>query len=211
VKRDFYVYNDQTQLSAAACTNRSDEGRSGGWWMEPSLQFRVSSRFSASMAAFYAHNIDDDQWHSNVTPTVGGPTSYTFARLDQTTLRMTSRVNYTASPTLSVQLYAQPFVSTGTYTDWKELDDPRAEAYAGRYMRYGTTNPGGFNVRQFNSNAVVRWQYRPASTLFFVWQQGRQANDPRATDFSLQRDFSGLFDLHPMNTFLIKASYWFNK
>ena len=65
-------------------------------------------------------------------------------------------------------------------------------------------------MRDFNSNTVIRWEYRPASTLFFVWQQGRDGSDATATDFKFRRDVSGVFDLHPMNTFLVKASFWFN-
>ena len=188
-----------------------DEGRSRGRWIEPSLQFRLSTRFSASAAVNYEHAINDDQWFDNFAGAEGEPTAYTFARLDQHTVRMTGRINYTATPTLSMQLYAQPFVSTGDYTEWKELNDPRAGGYASRYKPYGgTRDPGGFNVREFRSNTVVRWEYRPASTLFFVWQQGRAGNDPTRPDFDFRRDVGGVFGLHPMNSFLIKASYWFN-
>ena len=187
-----------------------DEGRSRGWWIDPSLQIRVSSRFSASTNLFYERATNDDQWLSNAQPTRGGATSYTFARLQQTTVRMTGRVNYTATPTLSAQLYLQPFVSSGDYTDWKELADPRSGSYAARYKPFGTRDPGGFNVREFRSNAVVRWEYRPASTVFFVWQQGRSGNDPSQPNFDFSRDVGGVFNLHPMNAFLVKASYWFN-
>lgn len=187
-----------------------DEGHSVGRWIEPSLQFRVSSRFSASAALYYEHAKNDDQWIENVAGLAGAPTAYTFARLDQHTVRMTGRVNYTATPTLSMQLYAQPFVSTGDYTDWKQLNDPRSGSYAARYRPYGTHDPGGFNVREFRSNTVVRWEYRPASTLFFVWQQGRAGNDPTRPNFEFNRDVGGVFGLHPMNTFLVKVSYWFN-
>lgn len=192
---------------------RSDEGNSKFSWIEPSLQFRVSTRFSAQANLYYEHAVNDDQWVNNLTttPTGGTPTTtYTFARLNQHTVRMTGRVNYTASRTLSMQLYAQPFVSAGDYTNWKKLESPRARKYADRYVPYGTSNPDGFNVREFRSNTVVRWEFRPASTLFFVWQQGRSGNDPTKPNFDFGRDVDGVFGLHPMNTFLVKASYWFN-
>ena len=82
--------------------------------------------------------------------------------------------------------------------------------FGARYKPYGTRDPGAFNLREFRSNTVVRWEYRPASTLFFVWQQGRAGNDPTLPNFDFNRDVGGVFGLHPMNTFLIKASYWFN-
>jgi hypothetical protein len=56
----------------------------------------------------------------------------------------------------------------------------------------------------------VRWEYRPGSTLFFVWQQGRELSSDQASDFNFKHDLTNLFSLHPNNTLLIKASYWFN-
>jgi hypothetical protein len=54
---------------------------------------------------------------------------------------------------------------------------------------------------------VVRWEYRPGSTLYFVWQQNRSDTDPIG-NFNFSRDRSALFDAHPDNIFLVKASYW---
>lgn len=188
----------------------NDEGRSHNNWIEGGLQFRGGTRFNASLSTMYEHNLNVDQWLSNVAPSDTNPARYTFARLDQNTVRMTGRVNYTATPSLSLQLWVQPFVTTGDYTDWKELEDPRSPSLEGRYRPYGTRDPGGFNIRELRSNTVVRWEFRPASTLFFVWQQGRNGGDPLLNDFRFSRDVGGVFDAHPMNTFLMKFSYWFN-
>nr|MBA3466089.1 hydrolase [Gemmatimonadaceae bacterium] len=136
-------------------------------------------------------------------------THYTFAHLDQSTLSLTSRINYTASPTLSLQFYAQPFITKGRYSDWRELANPRAERYDDRYRPY-SGDPGGFDIKELRSNTVVRWEYRPGSTLFLVWSQGREFSDGRPADFAFSRDLGDLFRLHPNNTFLLKASYWFN-
>jgi hypothetical protein len=57
---------------------------------------------------------------------------------------------------------------------------------------------------------VLRWEYRPGSTAFLVWQQGRDRLDERNGDFSARRDYGDLFGLHPDNTLLLKVSYWFN-
>ena len=74
-----------------------------------------------------------------------------------------------------------------------------------------TTNPGGFNFKAFQSNVVFRWEYKPGSTLFAVWNQGRQGFIPREGDQSFRGDVGDLFNLHPANTFLIKMSYWLNR
>ena len=190
-------------------TYRNDVGRTKGTWIEPGGNFRVGSQFSASLGVNYSHDINDTQWRANFGVAGVDTTHYTFAKLDQKTLSLTSRINYTATPTLSLQFYAQPFSSQGKYSNWRELDDPRADDYDNRFKPF-TGDPGSFDFKEFRSNTVVRWEYRPGSTLFFVWQQGRQLDGAAANDFSFRRSFTDIFDTHPGNTFLIKASYWFN-
>lgn len=171
---------------------------------------RLASRYSMSLGASYERRLDDQQWIGNYGAFRSDTTHYTFARMDQRTIGLTARANWTATPTLSLQVYAQPFLTGGDFSNWRELVAPRAAQYAARYGAYGNgANPAGFNFRQFNSNAVLRWEYRPGSTLFFVWQQGRLSNDTQG-DFRVARDYRDLFRAHPDNTLLIKASYWFN-
>jgi hypothetical protein len=159
---------------------------------------------------YYEDFVNDNQWVDNVVDDAG-TTHYTYARLNQTTTSLTTRINFTATPNLSLQVYAQPFVATGDYDDWRELDQPRARKYEARYRPYTAGgDPGGFNFKQLRSNTVVRWEYRPGSTIFFVWSQGRDAFIDGASRFDFGRDSRDLLELHPDNVFLIKASYWFN-
>ncbi len=192
-----------------AGVNGADEGRSSGWWVEPGLNLRVASRVSSSLAVAFNRNANNWQWVSNVGDAGADTTRYTFAHLDQTTMSVTARLNVTATPTLSLQLWAQPFVSTGRYRDWRALADPRAERYADRFAPYAG-DPGGFDVKQLRANTVVRWEYRPGSALFVVWQHGRQGSTDVASAFDFRRDYGDLWHLHPQNTFLVKFSYWMN-
>lgn len=190
---------------------RGDGGRTFGTWFEPGFQFRVTSRFNASVSASAEHGVNDIQWVENQGDVTVDTAHVTFARLDQWTVSLSSRLNLTATPNLSFQVYAQPFTSVGDYTAWKELADARSRDHDERFVAFGGgADPGGFNVKQLNVNAVMRWEYRPGSVLFLVWQQGRA--DARATpnEFSFGRDMGDIFDLHPNNTFLLKLSYWFN-
>jgi hypothetical protein len=194
---------------------RSDYGRGGWVEVNPSADLRVSSRFHMNFGADYNHNRDDSQWYGNLTDSVGA-THYTFARLNQQTLVATLRVDVTATPTLTFQLYASPFVSKGTYSKIRELDDPRAVDYESRYKPYTdetvlADQPSGFNVKQFRSNAVVRWEYRPGSTLYVVWTQQRADFLPIPGQDNFSGNYGTLFNLHPDNTFLVKMSYWFNR
>lgn len=190
---------------------KGDDGNSTSWWLDPNFQFRLSSQFSASLGLNYSVDVSDKQWRANFGTIGADTTHYTFARLDQKTLSLTSRINYTATPNLSLQIYAQPFVSTGDYSNWREIADARAPEYSDRFRPYTAGgDPGGFSFKQFRSNTVVRWEYMPGSTLFFVWAQGRELDGPDGNEFSFRRDLTDVFSQHPNNTFLVKLSYWFN-
>lgn len=200
----------------------TDEGQTRWFGIDPSLELRAASNLSLSLGAGYGRDWSGAQWYANFGAPGHDTTHYTFAKLEQTTVSLSTRINYTASPTLSLQVYAQPFVSTGRYSDWRELDDARAERFADRYRPYlfdhdddaatprAQGDPGGFRFSQLRSNTVVRWEYRPGSALFVVWQQGRQEYDPRAHEFEFSRERRNLFSLHPDNTLLVKASWWLN-
>ncbi len=187
---------------------RGDGGRSTSFNVSPSVDVRVGSQFTASVGVSYSHDIND--WQFVGTDTAGGTTHYLFAHLDQKTASVSLRFDYTASPTLTVQAYASPFVSKGPYSNVRELVNPRADRYQDRFQPYAIA--AGFeNFKAFNSNLVLRWEYRPGSTLFVVWSQGRvDANDPDVTR-PMPRDFRRLFDQHPENTFLVKVSYWLSR
>lgn len=188
---------------------RSGEGHSSNVSLNPNVTLRLASRLRTTLGASFVRNIDDTQWYGTYGATSSDTTHYTFAHLNQKLVALTSRIDYTLSPTLSFQFYAQPFATSGAYSDWRELADPTASRYANRFRPYTAQgDPGGFNFKEFRSNSVVRWEYRPGSTLYLVWTQGRQQDDVDPGTFSLGRDYRNLFRVHPMNTFLIKASYW---
>ena len=64
-----------------------------------------------------------------------------------------------------------------------------------------------FSFRSLRGNAVVRWEYRPGSTVFFVWTQQRSGSDAYG-DFSFSRERGALFRDRPENVFLVKLNYW---
>ena len=113
---------------------RGSGGRSYGWGLDPLLQVRLSGSFTASIGPHFDRNDDDHQWignfdHRTDPASTRLDTSYTFAHLHQSTIAMTTRVDLTLTPTLSLQVYAQPFVSTGKYRNWRELNDVRNADY----------------------------------------------------------------------------------
>jgi hypothetical protein len=193
--------------------NRRDGGESYNYGLNPYFNMRIASRFSGSLGITYQRNVDDRQWLRNFGVSGGDTTHYTVGHLSQETLNVTTRLNFTASPTLSFQFYGSPFVSVGEYSDWREVAAARHESYAARYTSFtsgGDVDENDFNFKQFRSNFVMRWEYRPGSTLFLVWGQGREQGDRDLGNFQGLRDYQNLFSAHPRNTFLVKASYWFS-
>src|SRR3989449_4075490 len=92
---------------------RGDGGRSERFNGNTQITFRVASQFKTSVTLSATHNVNDIQPHG--TDSTG--THYTFAHLNQKTVLLTGRVDYTLSTVLTLQLYAQPFVSKGTYSN----------------------------------------------------------------------------------------------
>ncbi len=171
--------------------------------LNPSLSYRPSSFLKITGGLGFTRNNDQSQWIEQRNG------QYLFGAIHQRTLGIRTRVNYTITPTLSVQIYAEPFVSAGAYSNFKALADGRSLDYASRYAPVAYAGNPDFNYRSFRTTNVLRWEYKPGSTLFAVWQQGRQDTVDRGS-FDFSRDFGGVFSAPARNVFLIKWAYWLN-
>jgi hypothetical protein len=212
-----------------------------------SFEMRPSSNVRVTLSPNFTRDFDTDQFiqrhvDANATRTFG--TRYVFADVDQSILSMTTRVNWTFTPRLSLEMVAQPFVNAGRFGNYKEFSTPGTFEFA-RYGRdVGTVtdaydlfrnsagvvvdsvrvgrriDPDGagaspsfvvqeqnFTFRSLRGSAVVRWEYRPGSALFFVWQQQRTGQTQDGS-FVGDRDLGGIFREPAQNVFLVKATYW---
>ena len=185
-----------------------DFNDSHGWSVSPNLTWRPKRALSVSGGVNLDKNLSQTQWVENLEDDPAAP-HYVFGKIDQLTVSVSTRVNYTLTPTLSLQLYAQPFVSAGGYTNFKELIDGRAARDDDRYMPFAYGNNPDFNYRSFRTTNVLRWEYRPGSVLFVVWQQGRE-DIATPGDFNFGRDFNATFAAPATNVFLVKFSRWLN-
>ncbi|MEK7400829.1 MAG: DUF5916 domain-containing protein [Gemmatimonadota bacterium] len=195
--------------------SRGDAGRSSGWRVQPGLLWRPASNLQVGMSTALENLKQDAQFYGVYGDVRSDTAHYTVARLEQATRSLTTRISYAATPNVSVQWYAQPFIARGTYSSVRELNQPRSSDYALRFKSYFDTAvssaPGGTNFRQFRSNLVTRWEYRPGSVLFVVWTQGRDLSNGQPGTLNLGRDARDLFALAPRNTIAVKASYWFGR
>lgn len=207
-----------------------DEARGGGAAIEPVIAFRPTSSIDLRLSAIYATDQSPAQYVGTFGTTAGP--QYLMAHLSQTTAALTLRADYTVAPTLSFQLYAQPFMSAGGYETFRLVRNSSAARFNDRFETLPAEQVGApsgtgvravdadgdgsadfsfgnpdFNLKQLNSTAVLRWEYRPGSALFAVWGHGRehQTVDGRSR---IGRDAGDLFGAPGTNVLMIKASYW---
>ncbi|HET9011930.1 MAG TPA: DUF5916 domain-containing protein, partial [Gemmatimonadaceae bacterium] len=214
----------------------TDDGWVGDGYATLIIKPRENVRVSVGPS--YSRQVEPAQFVTNIddpTNAAFGGLRNVFAELDQHSFSMNTRVNATFSPTLTLELFAQPFLASGHYTNLKEYAAPRTgdvllygrdigtraeeRDSVGKLLRYRidpdeagaaaefTVDNPDFNIRSLRGTAVVRWEYRPGSTLFFVWTQERSGFDAFG-DFDFRRDRSALFRDRPVNVFQVKASYW---
>ena len=178
------------------------------WWSYANVQYRPAPNVSLSVGPNFSRGLYPLQYvaafaDSTATATYG--TQYVFARLQQTELSAGIRLNWTYSPTLSLQLYAQPLISAGKYNDFRKLARPRSYDFDSAAAPY---NPD-FNFKSLRGNAVLRWEYLPGSTLFFVWTQSRSDFED-VGEFQFGNSMGRLLRAPSENIFMIKATYWWN-
>jgi hypothetical protein len=173
----------------------------------------------------------DHRWQYVAQPRAAdGSTHFVVGRMDQRTSALTARMNFAFTPDVTLELYAQPFLSIAGFGELREVEQPRHRAFDSRFRqldlrrdgdRYVAEGPGGrhssfsfarpdFDLQEFTSNLVLRWEYRPGSILFVIWSHGRNElgpGDPRGVLEEARR----LVQSASANRLLLKLSYWFGR
>ncbi len=193
--------------------------------VELGVTVQARSNIDIFVGPSYSDRNDSMQYVQEVDDTQG-QTHFVFGRIRQTTAGLTMRLNWTFSPRLSLQAYAQPFISTGGYTELKDVDNPGAKQFSDRFTElsnlalaegtYTANAPTGatyqfarpdFDFRQLRSTLVVRWEYRPGSSVFAIWSHGR-TSEGEDGHFGLRDDLRELRKADGENVVMLKANYW---
>jgi len=210
----------------------SFEGHSQTVGGEISLSYRPFNMMTISLDPNIMLNKSNLQYIEENS--FNGDSRYIFGSIDQKVLGISLRLNLTITPDLTIQYWGQPFIASGKYSNIKMItDDPLASEYGDRYheftddqivcyedddycavdenvdgqVDYNIEYPD-FNVKEFKSNLVARWEYRPGSVFYLVWSQGRSQYNSYG-NMSLGRDFGDMYGSSPQNVFLLKFSYRF--
>ncbi|HXK12422.1 MAG TPA: DUF5916 domain-containing protein [Vicinamibacteria bacterium] len=192
---------------------------------------RPSGRLTFSGTAEYLRLEDDLQYVGTEETTAG--TRWLLGRNNEHLWNITFRINLAITPDLTVTYYGSPFIASSRFTDLRKATDTLSPVYESRFHRfspaeiayssaanaylvreadggplYALANPD-FAIRQFRSNLVLRWEYKPGSALYVVWQQGRNGQQPYWND-SFHENWNALWSTPADNVFLVKLSYWFS-
>ncbi len=159
------------------------------------VQWNQSSAINHNVEVVFHNRQDDTQWIDAPGPSYAWPVQQGIGG-----------VSY---------IFGQPYITVGDYGELREL--LRADSYDfARYTAAGA-NPHDFDFSYtaVNWNVVYRWEYRPGSTIYLVWTQGRDQFDDRSSHAAVPGSFnndvrlSSLFRTEPENKVLAKITYWF--
>jgi hypothetical protein len=225
-------------------TSQDDGAES--WTSTASVTIKPSSNVRLTMGPSFSHATSHRAFVTSVAAQAGDTTAdaffgrhYIFADLSQRQLSLETRLGITFTPSLTLELYAQPLLASGDYSHFKEYVRPRTTELmtfgegsssittsgSGFSTQYSVDKDGDgatdfgfapnfpnsdFNFASLRGNAVLRWEYSPGSTVYFVWTQQRSALSSIG-GFAFDRQRSALFDAHPDNVFLVKLSYWLGR
>lgn len=230
---DAEFQTDSRKWVSLRVSSGGDENAEAGWSRRygVSLDFKPSSVLTISSgpelersrtAAQYIRTVEDP------TATDTYRARYVFGDLSRTELSMTTRVGIVVSPRVSLQIFAQPLLSSGDYRSFKELARPRTftfrpyenalfDAVNGTYTiepdagaaPLSFANPD-FNFKSARVNTVFRWELKPGSTLYAVWTR-QQIDLQYPGAFALGRDAGAMFSAPGDDIFLVKLAYWIGR
>jgi hypothetical protein len=212
--------------------SRGNENDSRNMYTGVDISYKPTNYLVVTLSPAISKSFSELQYVSQVE--YNNRDKYIFASIDRKTVSTSFRVNLNLSPNLTFQYWGQPFVATGRYYDHKIIMDPMADKYNDRFWTYSkkqitllddeynidentdgktecTFEKRDFNVQEFLSNLVIRWEYNPGSSVYLVWSQTRSSSD-NTGNLDLFNNLEDLFnagDNKPHNVFLIKFSYRF--
>lgn len=177
----------------------------------------------------YTFGRDDQQYIATLDG--GNPDTYfkryLFGKLDKNSLSTSFKVNYSFTPDLTIECFAEPAFTDGKYLSYSELKNNKSYKMKEYGKAEGTTisfdnernatiTDGNetfsiermdFFFKSLRSNIVLRWEYQSGCVLYAVWQFANQdyTNYWKTLSFN---EYNSVFSNAGINNFMIKFSYW---
>lgn len=192
------------------------------------IQWNILNNLSVSSRTGFAAETDNNQYVTKKA--YNGNTEYVIGNINRKTMYTTIRAEYFITPELSLQYYGSPYASTGEFRDFRFVNNSISEDISKRYTSLSVfQNSNGekfimkgsdviqdlnswnpdFNFQEFNSNFVLRWEYKTGSTMYFVWTNNRSGYEEKFNP-SILNSFKNIANVKSRNAFMLKVSYWFS-
>jgi hypothetical protein len=214
-----------TRVNARAGYSQNEDG-GFAFDMSTGITLRPAPQWQLSFQPGYERQVNDQQYVATVD---GGPAAtfghrYVFAFVDRSTISSEIRLNYAFRPDVTVEFYGEPFAASGRYYDFGELVAAGGRARRTYQLSGLQYQPNGtvlvtdaadqfsfrnrdFNVLSFRSNLVLRWEWRPGSLLYVVWQQDREESTLQSDRVRVGDLFSS-FGASGNNVLAVKTTFW---
>ena len=190
------------------------------------VSLRPSARWELAVDPSFSRSANSRQYieaRDGGSPATFGR-RYIFATVERSRIATQFRFNYAIHPDLTLQTYVEPFAASGRFTDFGELAAARSRALR-LYGEDGTTltqtaegvevtdgkesfaiDNRDFRTRSLRSTVVLRWEWRPGSTLFAIWQQDRGSTGARGN--AVVADLWRAWSAEGENVLALKLRYW---
>jgi hypothetical protein len=187
-------------------TGQWDEA--GGWngRIGPSLTLQPSGRLQAALSTNVTIARDIAQWIESADVTGDGVTAYVYGTLARHVVDVAFRSTYAINRDLTLQIFLQPFVAVGNYSDIRKLARPRSFEFDPVTL----ADSPDFNRKSLRGNVVIRWEFVRGSTLYVAWNMST-SDTSRAGEFAPLRDFRDAFRAPGTHAVLVKVSYWLSR
>ena len=175
------------------------------------LNYRATSFLQFSVEPTFVKELNTDQYQTVGNFDNDPEDDFLFSDSNLDIFYTEFRLNWSFSPRLSLQTYARPLFYAADFSNFKTFENRRTYDFTplDPSTQVAFERVIDFDYRVLQGNAVLRWEYKPGSTIFFVWQQEREQILDGQSFFDPFKNTPDLFREDPINVFLIKLSYWF--
>jgi hypothetical protein len=171
--------------------------------VEPELSLQASDRLQLSVGTSYRRARNIAQWIANRDVDRDGRIDHVYGTLRRDVLDVTARATYGFTRDTTLEVFLQPFVASGDYTDIRRLARPSSFEFEPAALSFDPD----FNRKSLRGNIVMRWEWAPGSTFFLVWNIST-LDLTRPGVFAPVRDLGSAFGSDGTHVLMVKMTYW---
>ncbi len=195
--------------------------------IQPSMIFRLGNHVKLTGQFNYAWNQDDLQYVASISN--ADQQDYIMGNMKQNTYGITMNLQVNLTPDVSIQFYGSPFTSVAHYDQFKLATNTMATSFKDRFYAFNdqqiqkqdenyTANyenrnlsfkDPDFSFNEFRSNLVTRWEYKPGSTIYLVWEHNGSRRESLYQS-GWGNNLESMFGFPASNTIMMKFNYWFS-